>query len=158
MSQFSTIDSLMMAALSREARGSKRKRKNLNFHTEESALCHRFLNAVEPGSYIQPHRHLAPSKAETIIVLAGRIGVLAFDVRGMVTMRRILAPSSGTVGVNIPTGVYHSVIALEAGSVFFESKAGPYEPISQEEKAVWAPQENEDNAPVYLAYMLDFFM
>ena len=98
MSQFSTIDSQMMAALSREARSATRRRKNANFHTDNAAVCHRLLNAVEPDSYIPPHRHLSPDKAETIIVLAGRVGVLAFDDKGLVTMRRILAPTSGTVG------------------------------------------------------------
>lgn len=157
MSQFSTIDSQMMSALSREARGAARRRKNYNFHTESTAVCHRLLNAVEPDSYIPPHRHLSPDKAETIIVLAGRVGVLAFDEKGLVTMRRILAPTSGTIGVDIPSGVYHSLVALEPGSVFFESKAGPYEPLGAEEKAQWAPAEESESAALYLAYMADYF-
>lgn len=157
MSQFFTIDSPMLASLSREARALPRKRKNYNFHASELAVCHRLLNAVEPNSYIPPHRHLSSDKDETILVLAGRIGVLAFDDKGIVTMRRIMAPASGTVGVNIPAGVFHSLVALEPGSVFFESKAGPYEPLKPEEKAPWAPAEDAFVAGDYLAFMADFF-
>ena len=157
MSQFSTIDSQIMAALSKDARNAPRRRKNFNLHANDQAICHRFLNAIEPDSYVPPHRHLSPHKAETIIVLAGRIGVLAFDAAGQVTMRRILAPNSGTVGVDIPAGVIHSVVALEPGSVFFESKAGPYLPLTPEEKAPWAPGEGSDTAVEYLAFMAQCF-
>lgn len=115
------------------------------------------LNAVEPDSYIQPHRHLSPDKAETIIVLAGRVGVLAFDEAGQITMSRILAPNSGTVGVDIPAGVMHSLVALEPGSVFFESKAGPYLPLTQDEKATWAPSEGSEGEKEYLGFMRAYF-
>ncbi|MBS1157228.1 MAG: cupin fold metalloprotein, WbuC family [Proteobacteria bacterium] len=153
MNQFKTIDSQILAALSKEARNAPRRRMNQNFHVDDQALCHRMLNAVEPDSYVPPHRHLSPDKAETIIVLAGRVGVLAFDEAGQITMFRILAPNSGTVGVDIPAGVMHSVVALEPGSVFFESKAGPYLPLAQEEKASWAPSEGSEAAKEYLEFM-----
>ncbi len=104
MSQFKTIDSQFMASLSREARNSPRKRLNHNFHADDADVCQRLINAIEPGSYVQPHRHLSPDKAESLIVLCGRIGVLAFDELGAVTMLSILAPNSGTVGVDIPAG------------------------------------------------------
>lgn len=146
-----------MAALSKEARSAPRRRKNFNLHTDDSALCHRLLNAVEPESYIPPHRHLSLHKAETIIVLAGRIGVLCFDETGLVTMSRILAPNSGTLGVDIPAGVIHSVVALEPGSVFFESKAGPYFPLMPEEKVSWAPIEDTVEAHDYLNKMRSCF-
>lgn len=157
MSQFLTIDTPMLAALSKEARSLPRQRKNYNFHASEKEACHRFLNAIEPGSYVQPHRHLAANKDETIVLLAGRLGVLIFDDKGIVIMRRILAPSSGTVGVNITAGVYHSFVALEPGTVLFESKGGPYEPLGAEERAPWAPGEDVPAAADYLAFMADFF-
>ncbi len=155
MSQFYTIDSPMMAELSREA--LPRQRKNYNFHASPEDACQRLLNAIEPGSYIPPHRHLFPGKDETIFVLTGRVGVLAFDEKGIVTMRRILAPASGTVGVNVPAKVFHSLVALEPGTVFFESKSGPYEALTPEERAPWAPAEGALGAEDYLAFMADFF-
>ncbi len=158
MSQFSAIDSRMMAALSKDARHAPKWRINHNFHSNVKEPCQRLLNAIEPQSYIAPHRHLSEEKAETLIVLAGRVGVLAFEDDGTVSMSRILAPNSVTVGVDIPAGVYHSVVALESGSIIFESKAGPYEPLAMNEKAPWAPADGSKESAAYLQFMAGYFL
>ena len=157
MTRYTVIDNMLLCELAREARQTPRLRKNHNFHRHDSDPCHRFLNALEPGTYVQPHCHLHESKEETIIGLAGRIGVLIFSDTGEVEATRVLAPVSGTVGINIPVGVYHSVVALEPGAIFFESKAGPYVPVSDAERAPWAPREGDDSAQKYLAFMLGHF-
>jgi hypothetical protein len=43
------------------------------------------------------------------------------------------------------------VFALEPGTVFLEAKAGPYLPLSADEKAPWAPVEGDGKAPALLA-------
>jgi cupin fold WbuC family metalloprotein len=153
MRSYSVIDNALLCELAREARQAPRLRKNRNFHRGDDDPCHRFLNALEPGTYVQPHRHLDAGKDETIIGISGRIGVLIFSEDGQVETARILAPGSGTLGIHIPTGVYHSVVALESGAVFFESKAGPYMPVSDEERASWAPKEGELGSKKYLALL-----
>lgn len=153
MKRYSVIDNALLCALAREARLTPRLRKNRNFHQQDDDACHRFLNAIEPGTYVQPHRHLETEKDETLIGIAGRVGVLIFGDDGEIETARVLAPVSGTVGIHIPAGVYHSVIALEPGTVFFESKAGPYLPLADEERAAWAPKEGEAGCKKYLAFM-----
>jgi hypothetical protein len=59
--------------------------------------------------------------------------------------------------VNIPHGMYHTLVALEPGSVFFEAKAGPYAPLTSQEKAPWAPAEGELSASTYLADLKRLF-
>lgn len=147
------IDTQCLAELSQQARLSPRLRKNLNFHASNEAHCHRLINALEPGTYIQPHRHLDPEKDETMIVLSGRLGMLIFDEQGNITQQWILAADSGNLGITIPAGVFHSMLALESGSVFFESKAGPYAALSEAEKAPWAPAEGEGGWLEYLETM-----
>ena len=44
-----------------------------------------------------------------------------------------LAPGGPVVAVNIPAGQWHTVHALESGSVILEMKDGPYEPIGAED-------------------------
>lgn len=139
------------------AKDSPRRRKNLNFHASEADASHRLLNAVEPGSYIPPHCHLAADKDETIIALRGRLGAVFFDQEGKVSEKAILAPDGDAVGINIPHGVFHTLVALEAGSVFFEAKAGPYRPLVPEEKAAWAPPESGAQAAEYLAVLQALF-
>ncbi|GHD58492.1 WbuC family cupin fold metalloprotein [Jeongeupia chitinilytica] len=151
------IDRALLGELASEAAQSPRLRKNRNFHAGNDDACHRLLNALEPGTYIQPHRHLAADKEETLIVLAGRVGVLLFDEAGAVTATRELVAGGETVGVNVAPGVFHSLVALDAGSVFFESKAGPYAALTAAEKAEWAPSEGEPGVESFLAGMLAHF-
>ena len=143
MSGARIIDQAMLDAASAAARESPRGRRNRNFHTTDEAQCHRLLNAIEPGSYVAPHRHLDPAKDETIIVLRGRLGCVVFDEAGAIVQSWVLAPDSGRVGIDIPHGTYHTLLALEPGTVFFEAKAGPYLPLDEAELAPWAPREGE---------------
>ncbi len=129
-----------------QAKQSARGRKNHNFHPGDEYPAHRLLNAVEPGSYITPHRHLDPNKDETMICVAGRMGVLSFDDAGKVVQIITLAPGEETFGVDIPHGVFHTVLALESGTVFVEAKSGPYRPLTEAEIAPWAPAERSPEA------------
>ena len=151
------VDQKLLDSVSTSAASSARKRKNYNFHEADQALSHRLLNAVEPDSYIAPHRHLDSEKDETMVALRGKIGIVFFDESGQVTGTVQLEPNGAVVAVNIPYGTYHSLVALEPGCVFFESKAGPYEPLTPDEKATWAPSENASEAAAYLAKMRALF-
>ena len=151
------ITSTSLDALSEQAKASPRLRKNFNFHSSNEAACHRLLNALEPGTYIQPHRHLGIEKDETMVVVRGRFGVLIFDDEGGVLQQFVLGAEEGNYGVTIPLGCFHSMVALESGSVFFESKAGPYTPITAEEKASWAPSEGDAACADYLEKMRAYF-
>lgn len=87
----------------------------------------------------------------------GRFGVVFFDGVGKVTETVILSAGGESVGVNIPHGVFHSLVALETGSIFFESKAGPYKALEPSERASWAPVEGEPDAGAYLATLKALF-
>jgi cupin fold WbuC family metalloprotein len=147
----------ILSALSHAAKESPRLRKNLNFHTRNEAHCHRLLNALEPGTYVQPHCHQDLEKDETMIVLKGRFGVLIFDESGEVIQQFVMAENDDNLGVTIPAGVFHSMLALESGSVFFESKAGPYAALTDAEKAHWAPSEGDVACAAYLEKMNALF-
>ena len=139
------ITDTLLEEVSREARENPRRRKNRNFH-EMSDPVHRLLNAVEPGTYIRPHRHLEAAKAETALVVSGSVGVLVFDDAGAIIEKRRLTSGGTNLGVEMPAGVWHTFVALEPGSVFFETKAGPYVPLKPEEMAPWAPAEGSPEA------------
>lgn len=136
--------------VSAEAKASPRLRKNRNFHRHDGEMCHRLLNALEPGSYIQPHRHLDPNKEECMLILRGRFVCLFFDAAGHVTEHAVLSPGD-VGGVVIPVGQFHTLFALDSGAVFFEAKAGPYLPLTAEEKAPWAPAEGTPEAAALMA-------
>lgn len=126
------IDKHLLDEVSRQAKQSDRLRMNYNFHQLLEDKCHRFLNAVEPGTKVEIHRH--PTKDESFVLLRGRVIVNTYNDDGTVLESIVLCPEEGFYGVDIPKGVWHNVESLESGSVFFECKEGPF--VSHEEEGV----------------------
>ena len=124
------IDKQLLDNVSRQAQKSDRLRMNYNFHQSLDDKCHRFLNAVEPGTKVEIHRH--PTKDESFVLLRGRVRVNTYNDDGTVIESVILCPEEGLYGVDIPKNVWHNVESLESGSVFFECKEGPFVPHEEE--------------------------
>ena len=120
------IDKQLLDDVRRQAQKSVRLRMNYNFHQSLEDKCHRFLNAVEPGTKVEIHRH--PTKDETFVLLRGRVIVKTYNDDGSVIESVELCPDEGKYGVNIPKGVWHNLESLESNSVFFECKEGPFVP------------------------------
>lgn len=158
MSELKLITAPLLDEVSRTAQTSPRRRKNHNFHSADDAHCHRLLNAIEPDSYVAPHRHLDVQKAETMLVLRGRLGLVIFNDEGQVRQSAVLSAGGDCCGVDIPCGVWHSVLGLESGTVFFEAKAGPYVPLQPQERAPWAPLEGDPETIPYLASLRALFI
>jgi cupin fold WbuC family metalloprotein len=137
--------------LSRQAAGSPRRRANLNLHPELSDPVQRFFNALEPGSYVRPHRH-GTGRWETFIALAGRAVMLTFDDDGTVLERADLAPAGPAVAAEVAGDVWHAVAALEPGTVLLELKPGPYHPIEDKDFAPWAPPEGDAAASLLVRW------
>ncbi len=146
------VDSAMIDGLLAQAQRAPRLRKNLNFHEHEAHPCQRLLNAIVPGSHVRPHRHVSDFKEEFMIVLRGCLGVILYDASGATTGKMKLEAGGPVYAVSIPTGVFHTAVALEP-TVIFEAKGGPYAPLSAEELAPFAPDEGSPQAPAYLRQM-----
>jgi cupin fold WbuC family metalloprotein len=144
------VTSELLQQLSESARTTQRLRKNHNLHTSDESRCHRLLNAIEPDSYIRPHRHLDPEKDEAFILISGRLGIIQFSDAGDLVDTVILSRQGGILGADVPHGVFHTAVSLEPGTVFFEAKAGPYLPLSEAEIATWAPCEGDSGVSPYL--------
>lgn len=124
------ISEHLLNEVSKQAMASPRLRMNYNFHLSLDEKCHRFLNAVEPGTYVEIHRH--PTKDETFVLLRGKVKVTTYNDDGSIVEDILLCPEEGTYGVNIPKGVWHTLVCLESGSVIFECKEGPFVPHEEE--------------------------
>ena len=140
------IDRAMLDQTCQTAASADRQRKNANFHPTDDFPAHRLINAMQPGSYVRPHRHLDPNKDESIVVLQGRFGYLSFDDQGAIVEALTLSPNGPVFGIDIPHGTTHTLLALEPNSVFFEAKAGPFVPLSADEIAQWSPAEGSAEA------------
>ena len=124
------IETELLDKVSEQAKASPRLRMNYNFHKSLDEKCHRFLNAVEPGTEVPIHRH--PMKDESFVLLRGRVRVNTYNDDGTVIESVVLSPEEGLYGVDIPKNVWHNVESLESGSVFFECKEGPFVPHEEE--------------------------
>lgn len=144
------IDNAILDRLSHAAAAGERRRQNLNLHADYDDPCQRLFNAVEPGSYIRPHRHADPPKPECFVAVRGRFRLLIFGEDGVVCESIELAPAGPVVAVDVPAGAWHTIVALEPGSIFFETKPGPYVPLTDKDFAPWAPVEGSEQAGAYL--------
>ncbi|WP_243369845.1 WbuC family cupin fold metalloprotein [Geotalea sp. SG265] len=148
------IDKILLDDLTEQARANPRLRKNHNLHPSDDFCCHRLLNAIEPHSYIRPHRHLDPVKDESFVIVRGRLGILTFGDDGTVLQATVLSAESGAIIADIPHGVFHTAVSLEPGTIFFEAKAGPYRQLTEAEIAPWAPEDGTPRAENYLAELM----
>ena len=149
------IDQKRLDRLSNKAAAAKRRRQNLNLHDDYADPCQRLFNAMEPGTYVRPHRHLDPSRPECFMAIRGRMALVVFTDDGEVD--RIVPFGNGceTVAIDLPPTMWHSLVSLEAGSIFFETKPGPYVRLSDKDFAPWSPAEGSAEAESYLANLME---
>ena len=123
---------------------------NLDLRNSDGDSSQRMLNAIEPGSVVPIHRHQKTS--ETVVVLRGCVVEEYYDDAGVLVESFVLgdchvagAPRNDVLdfaprndvpvgcALNIPAGQWHTLRALESGTVILEMKDGAYEPIGSED-------------------------
>ena len=126
------ITQAILDKLTAEAKASPRLRMNLDLRNSAEDKSQRMLNAIEPGSPLPIHRHQKTS--ETVVCLRGRLVEEYYDELERICTERIeLSPNGPVVALNIPAGQWHTVQALESGTVIMEVKDGAYEPTGPED-------------------------
>lgn len=126
------ISEALLDELAEKAKASPRLRINLDLRDTPNDQCQRMLNAIEPGSVLPIHRHQKTS--ETVVCLRGRLVWEFYDELERICTDYIeLSPNGQVVALNVPAGQWHTVKALESGSVILECKDGAYEPAGPED-------------------------
>jgi cupin fold WbuC family metalloprotein len=123
------IDQFLLDSLTAQAKASPRLRMNLDLRNTPEDQSQRMLNAIEPGTVMPIHRH--QNSSETCICLRGHFEENFYDENGNLIETIDMVP--GGVVLNIEVGQWHSLKSLESGTVLFEAKDGPYEPLSGED-------------------------
>ena len=140
--------------LTAQAQGNLRKRQHRNIHQSYADPCQRLFNALEPTSYIRPHRHAGDPGQELLIAVRGAMALVAFDDSGAVLdILRFGSEKYGTdlaVGAEVSAFQWHTVIALQSGCILLEVKAGPFDLSRAKDLAPWAPEEGSSVAIEYL--------
>ena len=126
------INQALLDKLTEEAKASPRLRMNYDLRNGAEDQSQRMLNAIEPGSPLPIHRHQKTS--ETVVCLRGKLVWEFYDELERICTERIeLSPNGQVVALNVPVGQWHTVKALESGSVILEMKDGAYTPLGPED-------------------------
>jgi len=153
------FDTEYLNKLIAEAQGNSRKRQHQSIHESYDEPCQRLFNAIEPDSYIRPHRHVTDSKDELLIAVRGLMALVTFDDQGMVSdVVRFSADRNDegfAVGAEVSSTTWHTVIALVPSCVLLEVKAGPFDPKQPKDLAPWAPEEETLDASDYLNNLIE---
>ncbi|CAI1079306.1 WbuC family cupin fold metalloprotein [Serratia grimesii] len=142
------ITALDLTSMSEQAAKVARLRAHRTLHDELSDPVQRLAIAMEPGTYIRPHRH--PQTWELLTPLSGRFVVLQFNEDGVVTQRTLLGEE--TKVLEMPAYTWHAVLSVDPGGVVFEVKQGPYQPLSEEDCMQWAPQEGAEGTEAVMRW------
>ena len=126
------ITQALLDQLTEQAKDSPRLRMNYDLRNSDADQSQRMLNAIEPGSTVPIHRH--KNTSETVVCLRGRLVEEYYDDMERICTEAIeLSPHGPVVALNIPAGEWHTVRALESGTVIMEVKDGSYEPQGPED-------------------------
>lgn len=137
-----------LTAMSEQAASVPRLRAHRTLHEELSDPVQRLAIAMEPGTYIRPHRH--PQTWELLTPLRGRFVVLQFNDDGVVTQRTLLGEE--TKVLEMPAFTWHAVLSVDAGGVVFEVKRGAYQALTEEDCMPWAPQEGGEGTEAVMRW------
>lgn len=125
------IDNKILDELSAQAKANPRLRQSMDLRNNPEDLSQRMLNALEPGTVMPIHRHMASS--ETVALLRGKIRWHFYDDAGKETESVVLDANGDVRCINVEKARWHSLECLESGSVLLESKDGKYEPLREDE-------------------------
>src|SRR4028119_2277107 len=134
-SQIKRLTQELVDNVAQQARSSPRLRQNYDFH-EPSEKVQRFLNVLQPGTYVRPHRHQRPPEVngfEFFVVIQGELGMILLDENGQILHTELISANGATRGIELPEGTYHTLVALVPDTVILEFKEGPYDPSLDKE-------------------------
>jgi len=152
------IDADLIDRVVRESIISPRLRASVCLHTDQSDLMQRMVMALQPGTYMQPHKHVNPGKRELFTIYQGRVTVVIFGEDGQIMNTYVLACDKIRT-LELAAGLYHTLVPILGNTVVLEVKDGPWESVERDKTfAPWAPDEGSSDVLKYqkeLIYNLD---
>ena len=152
----------LLDGLVRRAEDSVRSRQFFNIHKHHNEPCQRLLNAINIGSYIQPHRHINSKKKELLVALRGKFALITFSDQGELNGYTFFATekhldfATNSVGIEMDCECWHTVIAIKPNSVLLEVKEGPFDDAVSKDFAPWAPAPYSDGVDFYIRKLYNF--
>lgn len=149
----------LMEAIAQQARTSPRLRQNYNFH-ELPERVQRFLNVLQPGTYVRPHRHVRMPGIhgfEFFLVIQGALGLILLDENGQMLHTERISAAGNTRAIELAEGTYHTLVALEPDTIMLELKEGPYDRPTDKEFLGMFPHEGTGEARQWVERWQSYF-
>ena len=143
------LNNALIEGLCSQATRASRQRINFNLHESATDPVQRFLNVMQPGTYVRPHRHDGPAKWELTVLLSGRMAMLILEADGTVRERIELDAAGPERGLELPPRAWHTSAVLAPNTVLLEIKPGPYDPLTDKDFATWAPAEGQTECTAF---------
>lgn len=153
------FDNLFFENLIFSAKKNRRKRQHSNIHNDYLDSCQKLFNAIEPESYIRPHRHLRDPRDELLVAIHGSMAFILFDDVGLIKEIKKFssrADNNDCKVIEVNASEWHTIVSLEEGSILLEVKSGPFNPDLPKDLASWAPLEGSEEARIYLKKLNSF--
>jgi cupin fold WbuC family metalloprotein len=134
------------------SRRTSRLRQNYNFH-DLSEKVQRFVNLLQPGTYVRPHRHLRPDAVngfEFFVVIQGELGIIILNEDRQIIHKERVSAAGPTRAIELPEGTIHTLVALAADTAILEFKEGPYHPSSDKDFLTDFPAEGTAGAEEFV--------
>ncbi len=131
--------------LKQAARQAPLRRARFCLHRDENDKVHEMVIAFCRDSYVPPHRHR--NKSESFHMIEGRLLVVLFDDRGLVTRKIEMTPlpEGKTFFYRLNMEQWHTVIPLTDFVIIHETTAGPFKKEESDFPA-WAPAAVDEAA------------
>jgi cupin fold WbuC family metalloprotein len=128
--------------LRRAVRKTSKHRVRINAHPGNDDGLHEMIIAIEPGSYVRPHKH--PGKSEAFHIIEGQVDVVVFSEEGTIDRIVSLAAKGGVhpFYYRMSTPHFHTLIIRSDLLVVHEITNGPFVPTSAI-YAAFAPEEGD---------------
>jgi cupin fold WbuC family metalloprotein len=101
----------LLDEIATQALQSPRLRQNYNFHGSTEKV-QRFVNILQPGTYVRPHRHCRASGVngfEFFLVCQGALGMMLMNDRGEIVTTELVSAGGEVWGIEFPDSNSHLI-------------------------------------------------
>lgn len=109
-------------------KASAKRRARINTHPDGEDALHEMIIAIDPSSYIRPHKH--PGKSEAFHIVEGEVDIVVFKDDGEIDQVVPLgAPDSGrSFYYRMSKSFFHTLIIRSEVLIVHEITNGPFRP------------------------------
>ena len=140
--------------LRKAVRLTSKRRARINAHPGHDDALHEMIVAIEPASYIRPHKH--PGKSEAFHIIEGEVDVVVFGDNGAIDEIVSLGEKGGhrPFYYRMSAARFHTLVIRSELLIVHEITNGPFSPDAAV-YADFAPREGDPATAAFQAKLIE---